>query len=150
MLNYLKIWCCDFVLSWALSDSEIPIFLLPFEALGNKITKSPVMINIFLPGLMVLSHSVQLEQTTRAGTGTACVLMLSLKQHLSGTEVMLRKSKTCLQLACLRKKEMFTFVSRHHQAGWALHGGGDMLRWLCPFHGFLFRTLTGDLRVLSA
>lgn len=50
------------MLSWASSGSEIPILLLPFEALGNKITKSPAMTNIFLPGLMILSHSVQLQQ----------------------------------------------------------------------------------------
>lgn len=151
------------MLSWALSGSEIPIFLLPFETLGNKITKRPVMINIFFPGLMDLSHSVQLEQRTHAGTDTACVLMLSLKQHLSVTEVMLKKSKACLQLACLCKQEMlvFTFVFRQYKPQHQLQaavcldmslpwGCGEVLRRLGPFRGFLFRTLTGDMRVLSA
>lgn len=86
--------------------------------------------------------------------------MLSLKQHLSVTEVMSRKSKACLQLACLCKQEMlvFTFAFRqyktHHQLQAAVclemsppWGCGEVLRWLHPFHGFLFRTLTGDLRV---
>lgn len=43
--------------------------------------------------------------------------MLSLKQHLSVTEVMSRKSKACLQLACLRKQEMlvFTFAFRQYK-----------------------------------
>lgn len=96
------------MLSWALSGSEISIFLLPFEAPGNKMTKSPVNLNIFLPGFKGPEPVCAAEaKTAHTGTDTACCLGLSLAemQYLTVMDVILsRKSKGNFQLARLSRR----------------------------------------------